>query len=159
MLAALGELQPGANTPEPRGKRSKTTSGAKSPEERFGPPDSTGKGHIWLLVTSESSLFSTLLTHWPRKRRSAEDFQFPQAFCSSKDIRDAPEEEPRVLTWCSQVSARADSPHLKSPKHDSTAKQVSVVLLPKELATLVELLWAVFFFLCRILWPRANSFF
>lgn len=121
------EIQLGGDTPEPRGKRKKITSGGKAPKERFGPPNSMGKGHTWLLATSEIAPFSTLLTHWPRKRRSAQDFQFPQDFCSSKAIRDAPEERPRVLTWCFQVSARAGSPHLKSPMHDSTANRVSVV--------------------------------
>lgn len=111
------------------------------------------KGHIWLSVTSESPLsmflscFNLLANlsqvgqqggEVPRISSSHTSFGLPET--SEKHQR----KRTGVFPWWSEVSAYADSPHLKStPRHNSSANQVSVVLLSKELPAFLELLWVI----------------
>ena len=112
-----------------------------------------GKGHIWLLVTSESALsmflsFFNLLANLSQVGQQGGDV--PKISCSRRSLALPKTSEmlqrkrTRVFPWWSEVSAYADSPHLKStPTHNSSANQVSVVLLSKELPALLELLWVI----------------
>lgn len=126
---------------------------AKAPRERFGPSDSMGKGHIWLLVTSESALpmlpsCFNLLANFSQVGQqggeAAKIYSSCRSFALPKTLEVLQRNRMRVFPWWSEVSAYADSPHLEStPRHYSSANQVSVALLSKELTTLLELLWVI----------------
>lgn len=111
-----------------------------------------GKGHIWLSVTSESALsmflgcFNLLanLSQVGQQEGVPKISSSCRSFALPKTSEMLQRKRTRVFPWWSEVSARADSPHLKStPRHDSSANQVSVVLLSKELTALLELLWVI----------------
>lgn len=112
-----------------------------------------GKGHIWLLVTSESALSMFLSCFNPLanlSRVGQQGGKLPKissshrSFALPKTSEVLQRKRMRVCPWWSGVSAYADSPHLEStPIHDSTANHASVVLLSRELTTLPELLWVI----------------
>lgn len=125
---------------------------ANAPKERFGPSDSMGNGHIWLLVTSESvlSMFLSCFNLPANLRQVGQQGEVPKissscwSFALPKTSEMFQRKRTRIFPHWPEVSAYTDSPHLKStPRHNSSANQVSVVLLSKELTALLELLWVI----------------
>lgn len=108
-----------------------------------------GKGHIWLSATSESAL-SMLLSCFNLQANLSQVGQQGGApkisssfrsFILAKTSEMLQRKKTRVFPQWSELSVYADSPHLESiPRHYSSANQVPVDLLSKELTALLELL-------------------